>query len=63
MRLEELVMAPDVHGSGLLSGGKDSGWFGRCTRFSAQVPLQAQHPASGTGTRRIQQPMCRSACT
>lgn len=39
VRLEELVMAPDVHGSGLLSGGKDSGRPGRCTRFSAQVPL------------------------
>ena len=48
VRLEELVMAPDVHGSGLLSGGKDSGRFGRCTRFSAQVPLQSQDPAYDT---------------
>lgn len=40
VRLDELVMAPDVHTWGLLSGGKDCGRLGCATCFSAQVPLQ-----------------------
>ena len=39
VRVVEKVMAPEVQGLGLLRGGNACGVPGRCTCFSAQVPL------------------------